>query len=67
MTFRELNERSLQIAYYLRETLKLNEGSIVVLSITRRADLYAYVLGIMRAGLVFLPLETTRTMYLISA
>lgn len=61
ITYQQLDERATQIARYLRETLRLAEGSVVAISITRRADIYAYVLGIMRAGLIFLPLETTNS------
>lgn len=59
MTYAELEEYSNQIANYFRETCGLVKGDHVAISITRSINLPAVILGAIKAGLVFVPLETT--------
>lgn len=59
MTYAELEAYSNQIANYFRETCGLLPGNSIAISITRSMNLPAVILGAIKAGLVFVPLETT--------
>jgi amino acid adenylation domain-containing protein len=57
-TYAQLNRRANQIAAYLRQQLLARE-SIVAVLMERKGDLIAALLGIMKAGGAYLPLDTT--------
>jgi amino acid adenylation domain-containing protein len=57
LTYRELNSRSNQLANYL-QTLGVIPGSVVGLCVERTLDFPAAALAILKAGGVYLPLDT---------
>lgn len=59
MSYLELEKLSNQYANYFRETCRLKKGDHIALSITRSTNLVAATLGAIKAGLVFVPLETS--------
>lgn len=61
MTYGELEDYSNQIANYLRETCGLKKGDAIAFSITRSINLFAIILGALKAGLEIVPLETEAT------
>jgi amino acid adenylation domain-containing protein len=58
VTYKELDVRSNQIAAYLRN-MGVSEGTIVGVCLERSVDFAVSVLGILKAGCAYLPLETT--------
>ncbi|MEN3329818.1 MAG: hypothetical protein V7638_4625, partial [Acidobacteriota bacterium] len=57
LTYRELNERANQLAHYLR-AVGAGADVLVGVCIERSADLVVALLGILKAGAAYLPLET---------
>ncbi|XHF15017.1 amino acid adenylation domain-containing protein [Archangium gephyra] len=58
LTYAQLDQWAGAIAWHLRETLKLAEGTVVGVSLPRGLKATAAQLGILKAGGVYLPLET---------
>ncbi|HMR84063.1 MAG TPA: amino acid adenylation domain-containing protein, partial [Niabella sp.] len=56
VSYRELNERSNQVAHYLIAA-GVSLGSVVGIAMERSADLVISILGILKAGGVFVPLD----------
>jgi amino acid adenylation domain-containing protein len=56
LTYRELDERSNQLAHYLRE-LGVGSDSLVGLCVERSAEMMVSVLGILKAGGAYVPLN----------
>jgi aspartate racemase len=56
LTYRELNRRSNQVAHYLRE-LGVGPNQSVAVCIGRSADFVVALLGILKAGGVYVPLD----------
>ncbi|OGT58436.1 MAG: hypothetical protein A3F43_00295 [Gammaproteobacteria bacterium RIFCSPHIGHO2_12_FULL_42_10] len=59
MNYGELENYTNQIANYLRNECHLKTGDHVAISVTRSLNLPAMIIGAMKAGLVFVPLETS--------
>lgn len=57
LTYKELNERANQLAHYLRST-GAGADVLVGLCIERSAELVVALLGMLKAGAAYLPLET---------
>ncbi|HXU07715.1 MAG TPA: amino acid adenylation domain-containing protein, partial [Blastocatellia bacterium] len=57
LTYRELNDRANQLAHYLR-TAGVAADVLVGVCIERSAELVVALLGILKAGAAYLPLET---------
>ncbi|QYZ65454.1 MAG: amino acid adenylation domain-containing protein [Gammaproteobacteria bacterium (ex Lamellibrachia satsuma)] len=56
LTYRELNVRSNQLAHYLR-TLKVGPDVLVGLCLERSVDMLVALLGVLKAGGAYLPLD----------
>ncbi len=56
LTYRELNDRANQLAHYLR-TLGIGAESIVGICVERSLEMVVSILGILKAGGVYLPLD----------
>ncbi len=59
MTYRTFNLRTNQIANYLREKCNIKHGDIVVVNVPRSLNLATYWFGIMKAGAVWMALDST--------
>jgi len=57
LTYSELNKRSSVIAHYLRQEKGLLQGDIVGVMLEREMDLLSYLLGIMKAGGTYVPID----------
>ena len=55
-TYKELNEKSNQVARYLRAN-GINEGDVVGVCLERSAEMVIYILGILKAGCAYLPVD----------
>ncbi|GGN22819.1 hypothetical protein GCM10010109_37540 [Actinoplanes campanulatus] len=58
MSYRELNERANRFAHYLT-SLGIGPGAMVGVCLDRTPDLVASILGIMKAGAAYVPLDPT--------
>lgn len=58
LTYGELNQKANQVAHYLKY-LGVAKGSIVAISMPRSLDLLIGILGILKAGCAYLPLDET--------
>ncbi|MGW3238903.1 amino acid adenylation domain-containing protein [Streptomyces olivaceus] len=56
LTYRELSDRSAQLAHRLRER-GLSDEDVVGISLERSADMVVGLLGVLRAGCAFVPLD----------
>lgn len=56
LTYRELNEKSNQFANYLREK-GIGKGSIVAITETHSLELMISILGVIKAGAAYLPMD----------
>ena len=56
LTYQQLNARSNQLAHHL-QSLNIGSGSLVGLGLQRSADLVMGILGILKAGAAYLPLD----------
>ncbi|MEO6549144.1 MAG: amino acid adenylation domain-containing protein, partial [Ferruginibacter sp.] len=57
LTYHQLNMRSNQLAHYLRSE-GVNENSLVPLYIERSAEMMIGIVGIMKAGAAYVPIDT---------
>ena len=57
MNYRELNEMANQLAHYLKESLKVQNDEIVALALDRSERMIIAVLGILKAGAAYLPID----------
>jgi amino acid adenylation domain-containing protein len=57
LTYKELNERSNQLAHYLIQNYKLNKGAIVGVCLERSVNLIVSLLGIMKTGAAYVPID----------
>ncbi len=57
LTFKELEERSNQIARFIG-TQELGQNNIVALSVDRSVDMISGILGILKSGAAFLPIDS---------
>jgi amino acid adenylation domain-containing protein len=68
LTYRQLDERSNQLARHLRGT-GVGSGDVVGIRLARSADLIVAMLGVLKAGAAYLPLDpaypTDRTDYML--
>ena len=57
LTYRQLNERSNQLAHYLKSR-GVKPGALVPLYIERSAEMMIGIIGIMKAGAAYVPIDT---------
>ena len=57
LSYRELNERSNQVAHYLLEQHRIKANELVGLQVERSAELVIGILGILKSGGAYLPID----------
>lgn len=57
LTYRELNERANQVAYYLRQERGLQHQAKVALMVNRSEKIIIGIIGILKAGGVYIPID----------
>lgn len=57
LTYKELNEKSNSLAYYLRNVKKVNREDTVGIMINRSLEMVIAILGVMKAGGVYIPID----------
>ncbi|MDF2865617.1 MAG: non-ribosomal peptide synthetase [Clostridia bacterium] len=57
MTYLELNEKSNSLAHFLREEKKVKSGDIVSLIFKRSFEMIISILGILKSGAAYLPID----------
>lgn len=57
LTYRQLNERSNKLAHYLRNKKKVRPGTIVAIMFKRSAEMVVGILGVMKSGAAYLPID----------
>ncbi len=57
LTYRELHERSSQLAHYLHKARGVKPGDLIAIRLDRGADLIVALLGVLKAGAAYLPLD----------
>jgi non-ribosomal peptide synthetase component F len=58
VTYRELNKRSNQLAYYLKRKYDIGRGDIVAIMMQRSEWLLTAILGVLKSGAAYLPIDT---------
>ncbi|MBP7654186.1 amino acid adenylation domain-containing protein, partial [Candidatus Dependentiae bacterium] len=58
LTYRELNERANAVGHYLREKYEIRADDIVGIMLERSEKLIIGILGILKAGAAYLPIDT---------
>lgn len=62
LTYRELNKRSNQLAYYLKRKYDIGKGDVVAVMMQRSEWLLTAILGVLKSGAAYLPVDTACTM-----
>jgi iturin family lipopeptide synthetase C len=57
LTYQELNKKANQLAHYLKKQLKIEKGDVVALMMPRSEWMIIGILGILKAGAVYLPID----------
>ncbi|MBT2287429.1 amino acid adenylation domain-containing protein [Paenibacillus polymyxa] len=57
LTFREIHEKSKQLAHYLHRTRSVGHGDVVGVSVERSPELVIALLSVLRAGAAYVPLD----------
>jgi amino acid adenylation domain-containing protein/non-ribosomal peptide synthase protein (TIGR01720 family) len=57
LTYRQLHEQSNQFAHYLRKKHQLKQGSLIAFSLERDEWMIIAILGILKAGCAFVPVD----------
>ncbi|MDN5217538.1 amino acid adenylation domain-containing protein, partial [Fulvivirgaceae bacterium BMA12] len=58
-TYSELNDQSNQLAHYIRDQYTLQSGDLVGLLVERGIEMIVGILGILKAGAAYLPIDVT--------
>ncbi|WP_193173806.1 non-ribosomal peptide synthetase [Nisaea nitritireducens] len=59
LTYGALDLRSNRLAHYLKDTVGLSDGALVAVCLERSPELIVTLLGILKAGAAYLPLDPT--------
>lgn len=57
LTYRELNKRSNQLAYYLKRKYDIGRGDVVAIMMQRSEWLLTAMLGVLKSGAAYLPVD----------
>jgi tyrocidine synthetase III len=57
LTYRELNKRSNQLAYYLKKKYDIGRGDVVAIMMQRSEWLLTAILGVLKSGAAYLPVD----------
>jgi len=57
LTYRELNERSNQLAHYLREIQDISPDTLIALCLDRSEHMLIAILGVLKAGGAYVPMD----------
>lgn len=57
LTYRELNEKANQLAFYLREKERVEPGTIIGLMVNRSLDMIIGLVGILKCGCTYVPID----------
>ena len=57
LTYKELNEKSNSLAYYLRNIQGLKRGSLVGILVNRSIEVMVCILGVLKAGGAYVPID----------
>lgn len=61
LTYRELNKRSNQLAYYLKRKYDIGRGDVVAIMMQRSEWLLTAILGVLKSGAAYLPVDPVCT------
>jgi iturin family lipopeptide synthetase C len=59
LSYKELNDKSDQIAFYLREEKRVKSDDLIGLMLDRNIDLVPIILGILKVGAAYVPIDPT--------
>ena len=57
LTFKELNEKSNSLAYYLRNIQKIKREDVVGIMVSRSIEMIVAMIGVMKAGGTYIPID----------
>ena len=57
ITYKELNDRSNRLAYYLKEKYKVQEDELVGIKLEKSEKMLIAILGILKSGAAYLPID----------
>ena len=59
LTYKELNEKSNSLAYYLRNTLHINRNDLVGIMCNRSLEMIIAILSVLKSGGAYIPIDPT--------
>jgi len=57
LTYKELNEKANSLAFYLRETKKINRNDFVGIMVNRSLEMIISILAVLKAGGAYIPID----------
>ncbi|SMO94796.1 AMP-binding enzyme C-terminal domain-containing protein, partial [Flavobacterium resistens] len=57
LTYKQLNEKANQLAYYLRETYKIQADDLIGIKLERSEQMILAILGILKSGAAYVPID----------
>jgi len=57
LTYQTLNQKSNQLAHYIRNNLVINSDTLIAISMQRRPEMIIGMLGILKAGAGYIPID----------
>ncbi|WP_162034230.1 non-ribosomal peptide synthetase, partial [Chryseobacterium potabilaquae] len=62
LTYKELNDKSNQLAHYLLDTYKIKPDELIPLCLNRSEDMFIGILGVLKAGGAYVPMDPSYPM-----
>ena len=59
LTYKELNEKSNSLAYYLRNKMQIKRNDLVGIMLNRSLEMIIAILGVLKAGGAYIPIDPT--------